>query len=47
MAGHDQMGGMQGIKVPGRDAVLLNDARKEMLNSFWILYLPVRLVLMF
>lgn len=41
VAGRDQLGGMQGIKVPGRVAVLLNDALKEMLKSFWVLYLPV------
>lgn len=47
MAGCEQMGGMQGIKVLGTVAVSLNDPLEEMLKSFWVLYLPARLVLMF
>lgn len=46
MAGCEQMGGMQGIKVLGRVTVLLNTL-KEMLKSFWVLYLPVCLILTF
>lgn len=45
MAGREQMGGMQGIKVLGTVAVLLNDALKE--RHFWVLYLPICLILMF